>query len=368
MSETLLIIGGIYNLLFAFFHLLFWKIFDWKTDLASLTSVNRAIMQIELQRFEEAHQQLTALNNVSLNPQEREHQQSALLSLVERARLEPILSRLVDSGDPQELEGALRATPSDHLKVDHHALEPIKRWLRQLASTPLNEDPAPLLPLPGDWSEIEAAHMIPVVASAEQLREWQAQPDALAITELELHQTQRMITAIEAASKEPFSLADTVRAETQLRRLHALSTIDVALEGLFPGRFKYTQTSTPKYPAARHVIPSKAAGTFRAACDLLNNTPPGLGRAVALFLTVVSLHPFGDANGRVGITLMNRELIACGLMPAIFSLELGPKGRLGDAEETAHQAGPILPMLEAVVAGQHHARAFLERLAQLDAA
>jgi hypothetical protein len=46
MDEILLVIGGIYNLLFAVFHLLFWKIFDWKNDLASLTSVNRAIMQV----------------------------------------------------------------------------------------------------------------------------------------------------------------------------------------------------------------------------------------------------------------------------------------------------------------------------------
>jgi hypothetical protein len=46
MSETFLIIGGIYNLLFATFHFLFWKIFDWENDLASLTSVNRAIMQV----------------------------------------------------------------------------------------------------------------------------------------------------------------------------------------------------------------------------------------------------------------------------------------------------------------------------------
>ena len=47
MDESLLVIGGIYNLLFAVvFHLLFWKIFNWKNDLASLTSVNRAIMQV----------------------------------------------------------------------------------------------------------------------------------------------------------------------------------------------------------------------------------------------------------------------------------------------------------------------------------
>lgn len=46
MSESLLLIGGVYNLLFAIFHLLFWRIFDWKQDLASLTSINRAIMQV----------------------------------------------------------------------------------------------------------------------------------------------------------------------------------------------------------------------------------------------------------------------------------------------------------------------------------
>ena len=44
--ELLLTIGGIYNLGFAIFHLLFWKIFKWKKDLASLTHVNRSVMQI----------------------------------------------------------------------------------------------------------------------------------------------------------------------------------------------------------------------------------------------------------------------------------------------------------------------------------
>jgi hypothetical protein len=44
--KFLLIICGFYNLGFAIFHLLFWKIFRWKGDLASLTHVNRSIMQI----------------------------------------------------------------------------------------------------------------------------------------------------------------------------------------------------------------------------------------------------------------------------------------------------------------------------------
>ena len=333
----------------------------------TLPRVNRAIMQIELQRFEEAKQQLTALNDASLNPQEREHQQSALLSLVERERLEPALSRLAESGDSQEVEMAIRSTPSAHLEVDSHALEPIKKWLTELATAPVDIEPVPLSPLPSDWCDIEAAHMIPVVASARELRTWQKQPELLPITELERRQTARMIPAIEAASKMPFALADPIKAETQLRQLHALCTIDVGLEGLFPGRFKYTQSSSRRHPTARHVVPSKAAGTFRAVSDLLNHATPGLGRAVALFLTACSLHPFSDANGRVGMTLMNRELIACGLMPALFSLELGPKGLLGDAEEFAYQKNSIRPMLEAAVVGQRHAQAFLQQLADFDA-
>jgi hypothetical protein len=38
--------GGVFSAAFAVFHLFFWKLFRWKTDLATLTSLNRAIVQI----------------------------------------------------------------------------------------------------------------------------------------------------------------------------------------------------------------------------------------------------------------------------------------------------------------------------------
>ena len=44
--EILIVAGGVFAAAFAVFHLLFWKLFRWKTDLAKLTSVNRAIVQI----------------------------------------------------------------------------------------------------------------------------------------------------------------------------------------------------------------------------------------------------------------------------------------------------------------------------------
>jgi hypothetical protein len=47
MSLTTVIhAGGVFNVAFALFHAAFWQIFDWERDLASLTKVNRAVMQI----------------------------------------------------------------------------------------------------------------------------------------------------------------------------------------------------------------------------------------------------------------------------------------------------------------------------------
>ncbi len=45
-AQVSLVAGGIFNLGFAVFHLLFWRLFDWKKDLASLTALNRSVMQI----------------------------------------------------------------------------------------------------------------------------------------------------------------------------------------------------------------------------------------------------------------------------------------------------------------------------------
>ena len=44
--KTLIYIGGIYHIGFAVFHIFFWKLFDWKRDLSSLTFINRNVMQI----------------------------------------------------------------------------------------------------------------------------------------------------------------------------------------------------------------------------------------------------------------------------------------------------------------------------------
>lgn len=48
MQETkmLVVAGGVFNLAFAVFHLFFWQIFAWKRELAKLSFINRAIVQV----------------------------------------------------------------------------------------------------------------------------------------------------------------------------------------------------------------------------------------------------------------------------------------------------------------------------------
>lgn len=45
-AQRLIQIGGIINLLFVIFHLLFWKLFNWEQSLACLSSEDRAVMQV----------------------------------------------------------------------------------------------------------------------------------------------------------------------------------------------------------------------------------------------------------------------------------------------------------------------------------
>jgi hypothetical protein len=45
-TVTAVVLGGIFNIGIAVFHMLFWQLFDWKRDLALLSFVNRQVTQI----------------------------------------------------------------------------------------------------------------------------------------------------------------------------------------------------------------------------------------------------------------------------------------------------------------------------------
>jgi len=45
-DESIILIGGLFNIALVFFHALFWKIFNWKKDLQRMTFTNGNILQI----------------------------------------------------------------------------------------------------------------------------------------------------------------------------------------------------------------------------------------------------------------------------------------------------------------------------------
>lgn len=44
--KQILIAGSVFNLVFAIYHMFFWKMFNWKTELNKLNFLNSAIMQV----------------------------------------------------------------------------------------------------------------------------------------------------------------------------------------------------------------------------------------------------------------------------------------------------------------------------------
>lgn len=46
MDETLIRAGGVFHFALVVFHLLFWRLFDWNTDLRSLSVINRAVVPV----------------------------------------------------------------------------------------------------------------------------------------------------------------------------------------------------------------------------------------------------------------------------------------------------------------------------------
>jgi hypothetical protein len=45
-ASALIVAAGLFNLAFAVFHVLFWRLFDWRNELARLGVANRGIMQV----------------------------------------------------------------------------------------------------------------------------------------------------------------------------------------------------------------------------------------------------------------------------------------------------------------------------------
>ena len=181
----------------------------------------------------------------------------------------------------------------------------------------------------------------------------------------DLLESTNMEAVILAARSTQHELQDPIKAELHLRHWHALACQN--LNDFMPGHFKYTQNWSPSNPSLQRVDPAQASGTFRRFIDeFYQHAPPGLARAALVAMAVCDLHAFADGNGRLGITWLNRELEWAGLAPALFSRELGIRGKLGAArKEVRSNRGNLESLVAVINEAQQFGRFFCSQLAEI---
>jgi cytochrome c-type biogenesis protein CcmH/NrfG len=332
----------------------------------SISRVNLACMEIEQFRFDSALEQLQSLANEQLPPMEHHEVDSALAALQQYDQLAQPLSIMARGEGLEPAAAALAALPKQALRVDEQSLRSL-RWYVESSKDFSAPPPLPLQPLPEDWPMIEGLHMIPLVNSPAEYLAAAARLESADSLTMEERESVNMADAVIAARAAEGCLADPLRTELHLRHWHALAVRGV--EGFMPGHFKYTQNWSDRGAMIKRVDPAMAVGTLRhTLAEMLPEIPPGLARAAFAYLVIADLHPFRDGNSRVALTWMNRELEWAGLMPVLFSLELGLKGRLGEAVVAVRNSGgELAPLLDAIIDGQAHARAFCDELAAMTA-
>jgi Flp pilus assembly protein TadD len=329
----------------------------------SLARVNRATMQIERKRYDEARRQLTLLEKQALTPDERQEVESARDSMNEHARLNEAINAMVERGDLSELGARLAEIRPAQLQVDRAALRTVEAYT-DFARNAEASGAMQSLVLPDEWPLIEAMHMIPLVHSVDEYLSVKANCESIERPAADVRESFNMEPAIRAARKCRDHMSDPIKAEVHLRHWHALACKEV--EGFTPGHFKYTQNWSARSPTLPRVNPAMCSGTIRyLISDIYNSLQPGLLRAVVVFFGIFDPHPFADGNARIGMIWMNRELEWAGLMPALFSKDLGFKGQLGQVlMEVRNNGGRLDPLLTVINKAQQHARDFCIELAR----
>lgn len=328
----------------------------------TLAKVNLATLHIEMSQFEEAQAQLNALAKRTLPPAEREEVENSHTTLLEYFRLKEPLDVLGKENNPAPLEVALADSPLANGTVDEDALKPIQSYIKAANDHSAYSSPV-ITDLPKEWPFIEAMFMVPMVNTVREYLEIKIKKGEEEKATGALLESVNMEAAIQVARKTRRDLHDPIKAELHMRHWHALACREVP--GFSPGHFKYTQNRTGTNSALKRVEPALTSSTFRYfISDIYTDLEPGLIRAAIVWMTVCNLHPFADGNGRVAMNWLNRELEWAGLMPALFSSELGLKGELGKAMKVVRtNDGDLSPVLTVISKAQNYAVAFCNQLA-----
>ncbi len=328
----------------------------------SLAQVNLATVQLELQNFEEARKLLSGLASLPLSPLERNEVARTSLALALYFRIQPGLDIVLQQGDLEPLHQALCEVPDRMLETDQRIMDGIRQYANSASKLSLPVEPI-ATSLPDDWPLIEGLFMIPLVETVSEYRKMSSDLATGIRPAGDLMESINMVPVVRAARMAGDVLQDPLIAEMHLRHWHALATNDIP--GLAPGQFKMTRNLVHKSTKER-VHPHLVTGSMRSFfSEIYSDFPPGMARGLVTMMAIADIHPFEDANGRLELSILNRELEWTGQMPALFTRELGFGAQLSHAKNEVRQNnGDLSSLVPIIHKGQQYAREFCAELAQ----
>lgn len=331
----------------------------------NLPRVNLATLKLETDAIEEAGQLLDSLAEAELKDAERREVEFARRSLALRTHLGDAIAGLTADTGLAAMETALQTVPDTSTERDAPIWAGLMHYgesARAICAPPA----ASTKPLPEDWPAIEALFTIPIANSAADYVRLRDDFHLVESEQGELGTAALVRQAIVAARQTHGELNDGYSTEARLRYWHALACDPE--QGVMPGHFKYTQFWLPNEPTRRRCEPALSSNTLRAFVDeILLPAEPGYPRAALILMAMADIHPFADANTRVSLTWMNRELEAAGMLPALFPLEGGNREKLKDTMRRVYSGnGDIAPLIEVIRQGQAFSLDFLTELEKIE--
>jgi len=329
----------------------------------NLAQVNLATVQVELQNFAEARKLLSGLVGLPLSPLERNEAACTSLALELYFRVQPGLEVVMRKGDFEPLHQALREVPDRMLEVDLRIMDGIRRYANSASKLSLPTETI-ATSLPGDWPLIEGLFMIPLVETVAEYRKLKSDLAAKISPTGDLLESTNMEAVVRAERAAGDVLQDPLMAEMHLRHWHALATNNIS--GLAPGQFKMAGNMVHKSTMER-TQPHLVTGTVRRFfSEIYSDLPPGLARGLVALMAIADIHAFEDANGRIALSLLNRELEWTGQMPVLFTREWGFGAQLSDAINAVRQNnGDVFPLIPVIRKGQRIAREFCAELTRM---
>ncbi|WP_026286845.1 Fic family protein [Gilvimarinus chinensis] len=291
-------------------------------------SILLATTKLKTGKADEALASLDAIKNRQIPEKAASECQMMKSLIIEYQRCQPIVDKFLANPSTESLSPLVRKNHADNTDKDHSTLSRLRKYASALQSSKI--ELKPLEKPPEQWPEYEAFFMIPLTETATQFLSIRDEVILNREQKLESLETKNMINAITHAQSKRNPCNCGQEAQVTLREVHALAS--TGLPRLHPGQYKFSQNGTVASKVIERTPPIKVNATLHAFYnEIYPSVESGFVKSILVLMAIADIHPFTDGNGRVAITMFNRELESAGLQPVVFTKKLGIKGALTSA-------------------------------------